>query len=171
MNASLAATLGRLLILSVPLGTLMILSLLSLLPYGTLGAYSFTPNLGYAGMVYWTLRRPDLLPPLSVFLAGIALDVMGSGPVGLWALAFLSGYAFLLWQRVLFVGRAALPSLLGAGLAILIGFSAGWGAASWQAGLLVAPWPVAVHGLLTLVAFPLVGVPLSRIEARLPEPD
>ncbi|MCP5433406.1 MAG: hypothetical protein H6923_09075 [Alphaproteobacteria bacterium] len=171
MNATISAQLLRLLVLSVPFGLVVLFILASALPLGSLGAYALSPNFGFAAMVYWGLRRPDLFPPLSVFLAGLAHDLIGGGPLGLWAAAYLAGYAFVLWQRVLFIGRAAFPVLVGVGFATAIGLAVAWAGASWRSQIWLDVGPVAVHAILTVACFPLVAMACSAVEERLPAPE
>ena len=48
---------------------------LALLPMGTI--------------YFWSFRRPHLMPALLVFFAGLLLDVLTHGPLGIWACAAL----------------------------------------------------------------------------------
>lgn len=171
MTPTLAAQIGRLLVLSVPVLVTLIFVVLSALPVGSIGTYSLAPNFGLAMCLYWTLRRPDLFPPISPFILGLTADLLGSGALGLWSMAFLSAYAFLLWQRVLFVGRVALPAMVGVAIGVAIGLGIVWMLTGWMMGVMVPLGPLVVHGLMTVLVFPLCAWAGGRVEQYLPAPD
>ena len=171
MSPTLYAQIARSFWVMVPLTFTFFLVLLSVVPFGVMGAYVFSPCFAFAAVFYWTLRRPDLFPPASVFAIGLSFDLISGGPLGLWALAFLTGYGFLLWQRVLFVGTVALPAWLGFALASFVAFSIAWFAASWQADRMVQVGPVLLQAALTIAVFPLVARLCVMVETQLPEPE
>lgn len=53
----------------------------------------------------WPLIRPSMLAPLVLLLAGLFLDLLWGGPMGLWALCLLSAYGVILFARPLIVGQ------------------------------------------------------------------
>ena len=76
----------------VPFGVAVVVLFLSFLPVGiddsmlTLG-----PQLLLCVVFYWAVRAPHMMPPASVFVLGIAIDLFSAGPLGFWALIYLFG--------------------------------------------------------------------------------
>jgi rod shape-determining protein MreD len=171
MTPTFYARVGRALLVGVPLVVTLFFVFMTLLPFGTLGGHPLTPAFGFAAVFYWTLRRPDIYPPVVVFTAGVMQDLAGGGAMGLWALSFLVGYLFLLSQRVLFVGRVAYPALVGFAMALLITLGSAWAVSSGLQGEWLNPVPVLAQAGLTLIAFPVVTTICAFIEAQLPESD
>ncbi len=58
-----------------------------------------TPLLSLSFIYYWSIYRPDLLPPWSIFLIGILQDTMGCCFLGESAFLFLCFYGFVLFER------------------------------------------------------------------------
>ena len=75
---------------------LAIVTLAAALPWGLADPFKpALPLLPYLVVHFWAERRPRAMPDWLVFLAGLATDVVGQGPLGLWALVFLAGYALV----------------------------------------------------------------------------
>jgi len=69
--------------------------------------------LAFMAVYFWSLVRPDLMPPAGVFLIGLTQDVLAGGPPGLWTASFLAAYALLDRQREAFASLAGVGALLG----------------------------------------------------------
>ena len=69
----------------LPLLTGLLAVLAAVLP----GGLALAPLLSLAVIVHWSLQAPAFLPPWSVFLIGLVLDVLTGLPPGLNALTFL----------------------------------------------------------------------------------
>ena len=73
--------------------TLVIATLAAAMPWGPpVWLKPAMPLLPYAIAHFWIERRERAMPDWLVFLSGLATDVLGQGPLGYWALAFLAGY-------------------------------------------------------------------------------
>src|SRR6266404_6356710 len=59
----------------VPTITTLILAMLSVLPLRFPNYAAVAPLLALAGLYYWTIYRPEFLPPSFVFLCGFVLDL------------------------------------------------------------------------------------------------
>jgi rod shape-determining protein MreD len=71
-------------------------TLVCALPWGSAGDFKMVPPLlPYAVIHLAVERRGRLVPDWLVFLAGFATDVAGQGPLGFWALIYLSGYTMV----------------------------------------------------------------------------
>ena len=53
------------------------------------------PMLPYVVLHFWAERRPRAMPDWLVFMAGLATDILGQGPLGYFALVYLVGYALV----------------------------------------------------------------------------
>jgi rod shape-determining protein MreD len=78
---------------------------------------------------FWSLVRPDLMPPAAALLIGIVQDFVSGSPVGLWATAYVAIYAVLGGQRDSFAGLAGIGAILGFALAMLLVSAATYGIA------------------------------------------
>ncbi|MEQ1651156.1 MAG: hypothetical protein ABL897_01565, partial [Hyphomicrobium sp.] len=73
--------------------TIAFLALLAALPWGIAPqSRFFLPMLPVVAIHFWTLRHPGLVPEWNVFLIGLALDVLTHGPLGYWALVYLTAH-------------------------------------------------------------------------------
>jgi len=124
------------------------------------------PWLHAAVIYFWTHRRPSVTPPLLCFGAGLALDLLTGGPLGLWALSLT---ALSLAARVTrpMADGAALPKRLGYLAAALAAMMVAATLALSAAG--AGPPPLAamtLHALTTIVAYPLIEPVLGFIAGR-----
>jgi len=83
----------------LPMALAALLVIGSIVPIRLSGFATVAPWLPLIVVFYWTAHRPDLMPPLSVFLLGILADLVGGGPIGPSALALLLVHAAVKSQR------------------------------------------------------------------------
>jgi rod shape-determining protein MreD len=158
--------LGRLGIIVLVLFVLLTLSAFPI-QAGNLGAVR--PVFILIAIYYWAITRPDMLPPLGVFATGIVFDLVCGYPLGMTALTllvvqwvirlqrkFLSGQPF----RVIWAGMAVVA--LAAGLAQWLLFSLFYLS-------IVPPLPVLISAAVTAAVFPLVVLPLAKLNKVLAE--
>ena len=156
---------------AVPFALTLALILLSALPWPLPGAVAVSPLPALAAVYYWSVHRPELMPPLAVFLLGLVQDALGGGPPGLAALVLLLVHGLTRrWRR--HVQRA--PFALAWSGFILA--AAGAGAASWLAASLyfltpVWPKPLIVQFTLNACLYPALAwmfgwVRIGAAEAR-----
>ncbi|HWL72013.1 MAG TPA: rod shape-determining protein MreD [Geminicoccus sp.] len=152
----------------LPILTVALALLLDLAPLPDAGPQAQAPKLVFAVVFFWALHRPELLPPLALFLLGLAGDLVAGSLVGL-------GPAMLLLLREA-VARQQRFLLAASPLGRWVGF------AGYVAVMMVAVWlvtsahalrwqaidPLAVQALLTVLAWPVVAVLLIQVHARLP---
>ncbi len=74
----------------------------------------------------WAVIRPSVLAPFVILFMGLFLDLFWGGPVGLWALSLLIGYAGVLAMRNMMTGQSR-PIMWGwfagiCGLTLLAGY-------------------------------------------------
>ena len=81
---------NALLLVPLPLLVTGILLVAAVLPWGGPDWTEMALALLPVGAIYfWSFRRPHLMPAVLVFLAGLLLDVMTHGPLGIWSCAAL----------------------------------------------------------------------------------
>jgi rod shape-determining protein MreD len=89
----------------LPLATTVLAALLAILPLRLPGYAALTPAFTLMAVYHWTIYRPDLLPPLGLFVVGIAQDLLAGAPVGVSALTLLLARAAVLRCRRHFINR------------------------------------------------------------------
>ena len=94
--------------------------LASSIPISLTGGLIPPPLFALMPVYFWSLVRPDLMPPGAVFFIGLAEDILSGGPPGIWAATFLICYAFLDRQRETFAGLASYGAILGFAAVMLV---------------------------------------------------
>src|SRR5271169_3828826 len=74
------------------------------LPLSVTGGLVPAPLLALAPVYFWSLVRPDLMPPLAALGIGLFEDLLSGGAPGVWAGGFLAAYALADRQRDSFAG-------------------------------------------------------------------
>ena len=70
----------------LPALSALMLCVLSVLPIGVPQWGVLAPPLMLAAVFYWSLTRPDLMPPIAAFALGLFADVLSGAPLGSGAL-------------------------------------------------------------------------------------
>ena len=108
----------------------------------------------------WAFIRPSLLAPLILLALGLFLDLYWGGPIGLWPLSILFGYAAILLCRSIMSGQSR--SVLGGWFAamVLISMTTGYLATTLDVGhppsLMAAFWQFLPTALLYPFAYRLI---------------
>jgi rod shape-determining protein MreD len=89
----------------LPIATTTAAALFMLLPVRIPGYAALVPAFTLMAAYHWTIYRPDLLPPLFLFLLGAAQDLLGGAPLGSSSLVLLLARAGVLKYRRQFVNR------------------------------------------------------------------
>lgn len=150
----------------LPVGTLSLLVLIASMPWGGPDWLELALLLLPAATVYfWSLRRPHLLPAPIVLAAGLVLDVLSNGPLGIWCTALL---VVALMARLLQRARPRGGALLrGAGGLLALTMAAGIATLlnSLYAWDTVSPGQVAEALLAACIAYPIVTSLLTILDA------
>ncbi len=109
-----------------------------------------------------TLQRRTVLPSLSVFAAGLLMDILTAGPLGYWAIIFLLTHTL----AALYGRRDATPGfgmlwLVFAATAVVTSIS-GWVLASLYFVRVIDWQPMLIGGAVAVALFPLVAWPMRR---------
>jgi len=132
----------------------VVLALLAVLRVPAPGFVDIAPMLPVIAVFYWSLYRPELLPPVAVFTIGILVDSLSGTPLGVNALLLLAVCAFVRSQRQLLEPKgfilhwfaflivvAMFESLRWALMSLLGGSFLALGPPAYMAGLAVALYP------------------------------
>jgi rod shape-determining protein MreD len=76
------------------------------IPFYVPGLQSVAPSLPFIAVFYWTLHRPDLMPPAAAFVIGLFQDILSGGPIGTGAAVFVVLHAAVRSQRTFFHGKS-----------------------------------------------------------------
>lgn len=99
-----------------PILLTLALVVIARLPFGFEEFETAMPLLILMCVYYWTIYRPQLLPPVVIFLFGLLHDLMTNGPIGLMALVLLLVYWLVDAQRRVFLGSSFVVGWWGFGL-------------------------------------------------------
>lgn len=157
--------------LAVPYTLMIILFALNIvaLPYPMSG--TIKAPLTLMTLYYWSIYRPSLLPPVLVFLAGLAMDFLSGVPVGLNAALLVALRWFVSDQRRFLTGQPFIVIWLGFSILNLLAEIVQWAIF----GLTALSWPPIADFLpsvfLGFALFPAVCMLLSLTYKVLPEQD
>ncbi len=82
-----------------PFALTLLLVMGSIVPLRVPDFSPIMPSLGLISIYFWVIYRPDLMPGWAVFLLGLIQDLLGGGPLGIYALVFLLTVAAVGAQR------------------------------------------------------------------------
>lgn len=145
----------------------------------TLSAFPFQAgNLGMVRPVfiliaiyYWSITRPDLLPPLAAFVTGLIFDLLCGYPLGMTALVLVTVQWTIRLQRKFLSGQAFRVIWAGMGVVALAAGLLQWLLFSIFYGDIVPLLPVLVSVLVTTAVFPIVVLPLAKFNKMLADRD
>ncbi len=137
-----------------PFAISLVLVLVAAVPWRVPHFGPVAPMLGLIAVYYWAVFRPDLLPPVAVFVLGLIADSLGAAPFGLAPLVFLAVYGIVRGQRRFLVGKSFLVLwwgflLIAPGAALI-----DWAVNAAMARVLIDPLPAVFRTLLTIAIFP-----------------
>jgi rod shape-determining protein MreD len=151
----------------VPLGAILLLVIFSALPHGLSSVPDVFPMLTLSAIFYWTIYRPDFVPPMGIFFIGLIQDIFLGTTIGLMTVVFLSLYGIALTQRKFFIGKTFYVTWLGFTLISAVTFISIWilsGLLSGSYAVSIAPL---VQYVLTVLSFPVVTWCFVRIQRYL----
>lgn len=136
---------------------LLAMTLISVVPLQAPLYASIAPLMPLAGLYYWIVHRPDLVPVSLVFAIGVLHDMLTGTMIGAYAVVFLAVYWLVRSQQRVLSGKPFL--LLWGGFFIVSGFVcvAEWTVISLAAGAIMPLEPALFRSLLTAALFPFWG--------------
>jgi rod shape-determining protein MreD len=151
----------------LPFVAVLLLALLAVMPLRIPGYAAVTPIFAVMGVFHWTVYRPALLPPIALFVLGVAFDLVTGVPVGLTALLFLVTRLVVLRNRQFFVGRQFAFVWFGFTLAAAGVLALVWLVGTALNGVLLDPRGLLLQWVLTVGCYPAVSWCLVRLQRLL----
>ena len=153
--------------LIVPVLTITLLVVGGFLPFNLSQEAVIFPSLTIIAIFYWAIYRPDLVPPVFIFLIGLLKDIGTGTPIGLMASSFLIIYGVSFGQRRFFIGKTFYYTWLGFAVILAAAFFIIWIMSALflgKVGVLMIP---IMHYMLTVVIFPVVIWFFVRLQRHL----
>ena len=112
----------------------------------------------------WPLIRPSVLAPLGLLLCGLFLDLLWSGPLGLWAVVMLGVYAVVLAVRGLVLGQETLVLFFWYAGATVAAYAVAWLFVTLDSGTPPSILGSALQVIPTIALFPVANYMLDRFD-------
>jgi len=140
----------------LPFLTALFFAVFSVMPIEVPLAGKMAPFLTMIAVYYWTVFKPDLMPPVAVFTVGLIQDILGGGPLGMMAFLLLAVRQFIMFQGRAFLERDFLFNWMIFVIFALVFGVAYWGLTSFYVRELVNFWNALGQSTLTIIFFPAV---------------
>lgn len=137
-----------------PFAVTVMLLLLGLVPLRIPAYTAVAPSLPLMAVYYWTIHRPDLLRPGTVFALGLLEDLLSGAPLGLNALVMVTAHWVVLTQRRFFLASTFPLMWFGFALVVLGAAVMEWLVFSVLNATLLPFRSMLFQALLTLALFP-----------------
>lgn len=141
-----------------PLLFSVFLILLSYVPLDFPLANNIRPAVGMVCVYYWIIHRPDLFNLLSVYLLGLAEDILSSVPLGTNIFTLLVLYILLLNLARFFNGKPFIITWYGFAILSLLTFFAKWLMLSIYYGEFLPVVSVFFSYLFSIAAYPVLSL-------------
>ena len=138
----------------IPFALSLLLVIIGTLPFQIPGYGLVGANLALMSVFYWSVYRPDLLPPWVAFLIGLLQDILVGTPPGLNALVLLLARAMVVSQGRVFRGKSFLVMWWGFAMVALGAQVLVWLLTTALQFALLDPMPAVFQGVLTVALFP-----------------
>ncbi|MGQ0742714.1 MAG: hypothetical protein ACT4OG_10595 [Alphaproteobacteria bacterium] len=136
------------------------------LPVSFTGGLIPAPLFALAPVYFWSLVRPDLMPPLAALGLGLLEDLLSGGAPGVWGGAFLAAYAFAESQRDSLAGLSGAGAVLGFAAAMFVAAGAAYALAAlayWQTPPVA---PLLLQSAVTVAFYPVIAAIMNRLHRR-----
>jgi rod shape-determining protein MreD len=156
---------------SFPACITVLLMLLTQAPLDFPDQAALLPAVALCCIWFWSMFRPDALPPPIVFLIGVLLDLLGYLPLGVGVFTLLAVHGVALaarrslsprgfaWIWIVFGGVAGAALLLMWLLIMLLTFR------------LLSPAPVVFIAILTVSIYPVLAIPFAGAHRSIASPE
>ncbi len=146
-----------------PFAVTVILALIAVLRIPAPGFIDFAPMLPVIAVFYWSLYRPELLPPVAVFAIGLLVDSLSGTPLGVNALLLLAVCAFVRSQRLLLEPRGFVLHWFALAIVVVLFESLRWALMSLLGGTFLEVGPPAYRVGLAIALYPFLSWLLLRV--------
>ena len=122
------------------------------------------PVFAFVPAFAWAVVRPSVAGPLMLLILGLFLDITSNGHMGLWPLALILAYGFVIVTRPIMSGQAPVMILGWYVASCLLGFSVAYLLTMLSA--LSTPNLIAVFWqfLVTVALYPLANMLIQRFD-------
>ncbi len=151
----------------VTLSIIFVLLVLSAFPFPFWGLGEIRPAFLLIAVYYWAVFRPQMLSPAGAFAAGLALDLVSAWPLGMNALSLLVVQWVVKSQRNFLLGQNFMVIWFSFALVALLSGILQWAVFSLLELHFMSIRPVLTGILMTAVVYPLIAMPLFRINRTL----
>jgi len=151
----------------MPMLTVVLCVIVSVVPAHLPVFTAVTPFFPLMAIYYWTVHRPDLLPFVAVFAAGLLLDMLTGAPLGIASLVLLLAYGLVLSQREHLLMRRFTVVWLGFLVIAAAAAVLQWIVVSLFYGMLLDVRAFLFQGVLTVAVYPVVSYLLERVQRTL----
>ncbi len=149
-----------------PVVVVLVLILLSVVPFEIPDLARITPLLALTAIYYWSVYRPTLMPVVVVFILGLLQDLLSGGVIGLTALVFVVVRELSVSQRRILAGNPFFISWSGFGLITIGAELFRWAIGSIFFERMLDLGPVAASAALTIALYPPFAWAFSHVEQR-----
>ena len=91
---------------AIPLALTLVVVIFNIVPLRLPDYSTMAPDFVLMAVYYWTVHRPDLMRPGSVFVIGVLDDVLSGMPLGVSALVLLFAHWAIVSQHKVFRGQS-----------------------------------------------------------------
>jgi rod shape-determining protein MreD len=148
----------------LPVATMLLAAVISVLPLRIPGYAGLTPVFTLMAAYHWTIYRPDLLPPVALFGAGLTEDLIAGSPIGVNALLLLLTRIAVLSYRRYFINRNFPFVWTGFTLLTAAAMLGLWGLHCVLDLSLLDFRNAVIRAALTVALFPLASFMLGRVQ-------
>ena len=146
---------------------LFLLILLNLVKFPLLGADGGKLSFLLIGIYFWTIYRPSLLPYPIIFVAGLLLDLLSGGLVGLNALCFMVVAMIVRGQRRFLLGQSWSVVWAGFCVAVTLVMGVQYLVYSLDALTILSPIPLIFNLVISYLLYPLILPPMILLNRLL----
>ncbi|NNE40407.1 MAG: rod shape-determining protein MreD [Marinicaulis sp.] len=125
-----------------------------------------TPIIPLLVVFFWSIYSPDYMPSVSVFIIGLLQDLLTGGPLGLWALVYLTTQYVVMSQRSYFLGREQRVVWLGFTMAAISASILLWLVMNLMSGAILPVRALIVQMIATVLIYPLFGMAFRQLHRR-----
>lgn len=148
----------------LPVTICVVLVILSVVPVYLPGYGEVAANLVLMAVFYWSVHRPELVSPASVFGVGLLQDVLSGMAPGMNALVLVLVRATVVTQGRVFRGKSFLVLWWGFSVVAFGATFALWALTMGYAVQLLDPTPALIRGALTVALFPFLAWVFGRVQ-------
>ena len=112
----------------------------------------------------WAVIRPSILAPLVLLAMGLFLDLLWGGPIGLWGLSILIGYAIVLFSRNMMSGQSRVVLWSWFAVMVFLSMGAGYMLTIIETGSLPSLMSAFWQFLPTVLLYPFCHRLINRFE-------